>query len=61
MIPELNNNDPWRNGHMHARARPAVMGSGINAFRFAGSNTTIVQTRPDQDYTRSDNWQYSRR
>jgi len=53
--------DPWKKGYMHARARPVVMGTGLSAYRYAGSNVMVFSVKPDQNFVKNDTWQYSRR
>ena len=55
------NEDPWRKGFMHARARPSVVSNGLSAFRYAGSNVLVVSAKPDGNFVKNENWQYSKR
>ena len=56
-----NDIDPWKKGYMNARARPVVMGSGLSAVRYAGSNVMLFNVRPDPNVVKNETWQYNKR
>jgi hypothetical protein len=50
----------YQPGNLNVRARPSIVGGGLNAFRYANSNVLVVQ-QPSTSAHKNENWQYSRR